>query len=421
MNIYELNNIIDGKIVNLKKTNFDNIKTDTRLVDKNSLLFIFNLSHDNAYQYIKNIKNKPAIIVINDNEKTIKNISCIKVKNTIKAYGMLASYYKSLKNIQTIMITGSVGKTTTKDMIYDILSVNYKCKKTEKSQNNILGISKLLLEIKDEEILVVEAGSNHLGEIKELAEIVKPDIGIITNIGTSHIGNFKNINNIFKEKTSFIDDNMITLINGLDKKLNKLEGKNIFKIGKKNLKIKKIKIKKRLSFITNNIKLELNTLNKDIAVNAALAFYTGILFNIPINKMKEKLINYQFPIHRQNIYHINNTILIDDSYNASYESTLSNIKMVKKIKKPKIFILGDIYELGGETKKIHKKILKKVKKYKVYTVGNNYKNKNNFKTKEELYKKLKNTNLKNKVILVKASRKMEFEKIVEFLKKELEN
>lgn len=421
MNIYELNNILEGEITNLNKINYDNIQTDTRLVNKNSLLFIFNLEHDNAYKYIKNMQIKPAIIVINEYEETIPSVSCIKVKDTIKAYGLLASYHKSQVYRPTIMITGSVGKTTTKDMIYDILSINYKCKKTEQSQNNILGISKMLLDIKDEDILIVEAGSNHIGEIKELSSIIKPDIGVITKIGSSHIGNFGNIQNIFKEKTSFINENVIVLVNGKDKYLNKLKGYNIYKVGKKNLKVKKIKVKNNLSFITNNIKLELNSLNKDLVMNAALAFYVGLLFNIPINKMKLALKKYAFPNHRQNIYNINNTLLIDDTYNASYESTLSSIKMAKKIHKSKIFILGDMYELGNKTNKIHKKILNKLKGYKVYTVGEFYKNKNNYKTKEELIRKLKKINLKNKVILVKASRKMEFEKIVDFIKKELAN
>ena len=421
MDIYKLNNILEGEIINLNKTNYDNIQTDTRLVNKNSLLFIFNLEHDNAYKYIKNMKIKPAIIVINEYEEALKNISCIKVKDTIKAYGLLASYHKSLVYRPTIMITGSVGKTTTKDMIYDILSINYKCKKTEQSQNNILGISKMLLDIKNEDILIVEAGSNHIGEIKELSDIVKPDIGVITKIGSSHIGNFGNIKNIFKEKTSFIKENVIILVNGKDKYLNKLKGNNIYKVGKNNLKVKKVKVKKNITFVTNNVKLELNSLNKDLVMNAALAFYVGLLFNIPINKMKLVLKKYIFPKHRQNIYNINDTILIDDTYNASYESTLSSIKMVKKIHKRKIFILGDMYELGNQTGKIHKKILFKLKGYNVYTVGAFYKSKNNYRTIEELIPKLKEINLKNKVILVKASRKMKFEKIVDFIKKELEN
>lgn len=417
MNIYELNNIIKGKIEIIKKENYDNIQTDTRKINKKSLLFIFNLEHDNAYKYLRNLKEYPSIVVINNNEKTIKECSCIKVNNTIKAYSLLASYYK--KDIPTIMITGSVGKTTTKDMVYDILSTTYKCKKTEESKNSILGISNMLLDIKDEEILIVEAGTNHIGEIKELADIVKPDIGIITKIGTSHIGNFGTIDNIFQEKTSFINPNILTIVNGIDKYLKKLKGPNIIKINKKN--IKKIKQKNNLSFYLNNIKLELNTFNKDIVLNASLAFYAGLIFNIPIHKMIEAIKKYQFPKHRQNIYNIKSTILIDDSYNASYESTISSIKMLKKIKKKKILILGDMYELGNKTEKIHKKILKKIRKYEFYTVGNYYKNKNNFKTKEELYNKLKKINLKNKVILVKASRKMKFEEIVDFIKKELEN
>ena len=231
MNIYELNNIIEGKIININKKTYKNIQTDTRKIDNDSLLFIFNLKHDNAYKYVKNMKIKPAIIVINENEENINDISCIKVKDTIKAYSLLASYYKNKNYIPTIMITGSVGKTTTKDLIYDILSMSYKCKKTEESKNNILGISEMLLSLKDEKILIVEAGSNHLGEIDEISKIVKPDIAVVTKIGTSHIGNFGSIENIFKEKTNYIKENIITFVNGKDKYLKKMKGNNIYKVG----------------------------------------------------------------------------------------------------------------------------------------------------------------------------------------------
>ncbi len=420
MNIYELNNIIEGKITNIHKKIYKNIQTDTRKIDNESLLFVFNLKHDNAYKYVRNMKIRPAIIVINDYEENIENISCIKVKNTIKAYSMLASYYKNKKYIPTIMITGSVGKTTTKDLIYDILSMSYKCKKTEGSKNNILGISNMLLSVKDEKILIVEAGSNHLGEIDEIADVVKPDIAVVTKIGTSHIGNFGNIKNIFKEKTNYINESVLAFINGKDKYLKQMKGNNIYKVGKKNFKIKNIKIKNNISFKTNNVKLEFNSLNKDLITNVALAFYIGLLFNVPINKIKLAIKNYKFPDHRQNIISIKNTIIVDDTYNASYESVISSIKSLKRFHKSKILILGDIYELGNKTDEIHNKIIKKTKKYRLYTVGNNFKHKNNFKTKEELFKFLKTINLNNKVILVKASRKMEFEKIVTFIKEVLE-
>ena len=238
MNIYDLNNIINGKIININKKEYSNIQTDTRKVDHNSLLFIFKFEHDNAYKYIKNMKKIPAIIVINDDEENIFNMSCIKVKNTIIAYSLLASYYKNKNYIPTIMITGSVGKTTTKDLIYDILSMSYKCKKTIDSKNNILGISETLLSLKDEKILIIESGSNHLGEIDEIAQIVKPDVAVVTKIGTSHIGNFGSIHNIFKEKTNYITNDIIAFVNGKDKFLNKMNGNNIYKVGQKNFKIK---------------------------------------------------------------------------------------------------------------------------------------------------------------------------------------
>mgnify|MGYP004658630921 CR=1 FL=1 len=412
MNIYDLNKIIEGNIINIYKKTYDNVQTDTRKVDSNSLLFIFKLEHDNAYKYIKNMKVKPSIIVINQDEEIIDGVSCITVENTILSYAKLARCNN--RCLYTIMITGSVGKTITKDLIYDILSKCYKVKKTEQSKNNILGISETMLSLKDEDILVIEAGSNHIGEIDQIARILKPNIGVITKIGTSHIGNFGNLKNIFIEKTNY-SKNILTFVNGKDKYLKKLKGKNIIFVNYKN-----VKIKENITFKINNITYEFNSLNKDLISDVALAINIGLLFDIPINIIKNTIKNFKFPLHRQNIYRFKNTILIDDSYNCSYESLIASINLIKKINKKKLLILGDIYELGKKEKKIHKKIIKKVKKYELYTVGNKYKYKNNFKTKEELYKKLETINFDNKVILVKASRKMEFEKVVTFIIKLLE-
>lgn len=437
MDIYELNNIIEGKIVVKHKKSFQNIQTDTRKVNKKSLLFVFDLTENggkNGYDYLKQMKVKPAIIVINECEKEIKGITCIKVKDTIKAYSLLASYYKNKRYIPTIVITGSVGKTTTKDLIYNILSSKYNCLKTEKSQNSILGVSNTLMKINSNtEVLIIELGTNHIGEIKTLSDIVKPDIGVITKIGTSHIEYFKTKQNIFKEKTSFINNvnNGILFINGDDKYLNKIKDKNtqIYKIGhKKNndFKIKNINIENNsITFKINNFyeNFKFNTINKDLILNASLAISIGLLFNIPINKIKEKVQNFIFPKGRNNTYCVKDTIIIDDTYNASKESVISSVKALKHYKQGKIIILGDMLELGKKGYKIHKKVLKEALKVtkNVYTLGNNYKFKNNFENKEIILEKIKELDLKDKVILLKASRKLELDTLIPEIKKLIEN
>lgn len=437
MNIDELKKIINGNIITKNKKTFKNIQTDTRCVNKDSLLFVFDLTKTNGkngYDYLKTTKVKPAIIVINEYEKEIKGITTIKVKDTVKAYSLLASYHKNKRYIPTIVITGSVGKTTTKDLIYSVLSSKYNCLKTEKSQNSILGVSNTLMNINDKtEILIIELGTNHIGEIETLSNIVKPNIGVITKIGTSHIEYFKTKKNIFKEKTSFIKNmtNGIIFINGDDNYLNKINNKNveIYNIGKRNCNdfiIKNINVKENfLTFKINNFNetFKFNTINKDLVLNASLAISIGMLFNVPINKIKERLENFKFPKGRSDTYSIKNTIIIDDTYNASKESSLSSINALKHYKKGKIIILGDMLELGVRGENIHKCVLKKAKKLtkEVYTLGNNYKYKNNYKSKKELLNKIKELNLKDKVILLKASRRLELDTLVPEIKKLIEN
>jgi len=272
-----------------------------------------------------------------------------------------------------------------------------------------------------------------MGEIKTLSDIVKPDIGVITKIGTSHIEYFKTKQNIFKEKTSFINNmnNGILFINGDDKYLNKIKDKNtqIYKIGhKKNndFQIKNINIENNsITFKINNFyeTFKFNTINKDLILNASLAISIGLLFNIPINKIKEKVQNFIFPKGRNNTYCVKDTIIIDDTYNASKESVISSVKALKHYKQGKIIILGDMLELGKKGYKIHKKVLKEALKVtkNVYTLGNNYKFKNNFENKEIILEKIKELDLKDKVILLKASRKLELDTLIPEIKKLIEN
>ena len=437
INIDKLNEIIGGKIISIKRKNYKNVKTDTRLVDKNSLLFVFDLSKkngDNAYNYIKKLKVKPSIIVINEYEEDINDISCIKVKDTILAFSLLASYNKEKWNIPTIVITGSVGKTTTKELISEVLGTTYKCVKTEKSQNSILGVSNTLMNVgENTDILIVELGSNHIGEIKELSNIVKPNIGVITKIGTSHIEYFKNRKQVFLEKTSFIDDlnGGILFINGDDKYLKKIRRKNIsvFKIGRgfnNDFKLKKINFKETyIEFELNNIneKFNFNTINKDLILNVCFAIEIGLFFNVPIYKIKYAIENFKFPQGRNNVYFVKDSIIVDDTYNASLESMISSIRALKKYKKDKIIILGDMLELGKSSKNIHKKVLKEALKVSnfVYTYGNNFDYKNNCSSLANVLEKIKELNLNDKVILLKASRKLALDSIVDDIYKLIES
>jgi len=269
---------------------------------------------------------------------------------------------------------------------------------------------------------------NHFGEISKLSKMIKPNIGVITKIGTSHIGNLGSKKNILKAKMEIIDgmEDGLLIINNKDKLLKRIKYSNIIRSGQK-LKPFSVIVNDKVSFklvINNEVhKFEYNSLNKDLIMNFVLAIEIGLLFNIPIEDIKDALYNFEMPDGRMNIITKNTTKIINDCYNASLESVISSINVLKNEKNNKIIILGDILELGKQAIKIHKKIgrhLNKLKNTKVFLVGKNVKqikgkNYIYFDNNEDLIKQINNINLENTTILIKASRKMHLEEITKYI------
>ena len=181
MKLSELNKILNGKIT--EDITFNKIKVNSKDIEIGDLFLAINKGHD----YIDEAINNGAVAVIS--EKKL-NIPSIKVEDSIIALGQIAHYIRNLYNIPLIAITGSVGKTTTKELIYLVLSKKYKVLKSNKNQNNHIGLPLTLLKLDDTyEIIVTELGMNHFKEISYLSKICNPNYAIITNIGTAHIGN----------------------------------------------------------------------------------------------------------------------------------------------------------------------------------------------------------------------------------------
>lgn len=347
--------------------------------------------------YIEDAIKNGAVVIICDYTVTYQNnnILIIKTNNIYKLLSKIASFILKKSNVKKIAITGSNGKTTTKELIYYILKSRYKVLKNDGNKNNFLGLMDTIFRLKDHEFLVMEMGMNHLGEISFLSKILKPDIGIITNIGSAHIGNLGSKKNIFKAKMEIIDGNpdIILFVNGYDKYLKKTNG---------------IKIKKNdcnFTPVFNHIKI-----NYDLAIAVCEYLYFNKTEIIDI------LNDYQMYHQRMNVIYKGSTIIIDDTYNASLESTIGGLSYVKKFKQDKIIILGDILEAGRYSKKIHKKIdryLKHISNKKVLLIGNhtNYIKGSHFASHFELINYLDNINIKNKVIYLKGSRKMNLETI----------
>ena len=372
-----------------------------------------------------------------------KNI--IKVEDTLEALYSLARYKRSLYNIPVIAITGSVGKTSTKDIVANVVSKKYKTLKTEGNNNNNIGLPLTILRLQDEEVAVIEMGMNHFGEISLLTSIAKPTICIITNIGTSHIGNLGSRENILKAKLEILEGSKkeAVIINNDNDLLHKWYEEN-----KENYNIKTYGIKEQSDIMAKEIKLEenkstftckINNLEEKINVpvggehfilNALCAITVGEVLKIEEDKIKEGIESFELTKKRMDIVELKNGIkIINDAYNASLESMTASLKVLSEFKERKIAVLGDMFELGDFSEELHKKVGKEVVKNNIdilIACGENARyiadvarekmDKENvyiLRKTEEIKPLLEKIVKNNDVILFKASNGMKFYKIAE--------
>ena len=438
-----------------------NYSKDTRTIKKGDTYIGIKGEKFDGSSFWKDALNNGAETVIINNikldeieEYKKQNKNIIRVEDTIKAIGEMASYKMKIQkekyNLKVVGVTGSVGKTSTKDIIANVLSKKYKVLKTEGNNNNHIGLPLTILRLQDEEIAVIEMGMNHFGEISYLTKIAKPDIAVITNIGTSHIGNLGSRENILKAKLEILEgmDKKKIVINNDNDLLNKwyLENKNNIEIhtfGIKNeseFNAKNIKLKENSSeFICENknekINIEVPVGGEHFILNALCGLTVGKLLNLNNQEIKNGIKDFKLTAKRMEINHLKNNItIINDSYNASYESMKASISNLKNMNgERKIAVLGDMFELGDFSEKLHKEVGTEIYKNKIdklYLIGNyskfigeeaekeGYKKENifYFENKDELFNNLKNNLKSGDVILIKASNGMKLFEIAEKLK-----
>lgn len=438
-----------------------NYSKDTRTIKKGDTYIGIKGEKFDGSSFWKDALNNGAETVIINNikldeieEYKKQNKNIIQVEDTIKAIGEMASYKMKIQkekyNLKVVGVTGSVGKTSTKDIIANVLSKKYKVLKTEGNNNNHIGLPLTILRLQDEEIAVIEMGMNHFGEISYLTKIAKPDIAVITNIGTSHIGNLGSRENILKAKLEILEgmDKKKIVINNDNDLLNKwyLENKNNIEIhtfGIKNeseFNAKNIKLKENSSeFICENknekINIEVPVGGEHFILNALCGLTVGKLLNLNNEEIKKGIKDFKLTAKRMEINHLKNNItIINDSYNASYESMKASISNLKNMNgERKIAVLGDMFELGDFSEKLHREVGTEIYKNKIdklYLIGNyskfigeeaekeGYKKENifYFENKDELFNNLKNNLKSGDVILIKASNGMKLFEIAEKLK-----
>ena len=422
MNIKSLIKLVGGKVLNLPNDfnkHIDKFTFDSRKV-KPSYCFI---TLGSGYLYAHDAISNGASVVITDKDiYTDQACLILKVESIEDTVLKIIGYIKDKYNIPIIAVTGSTGKTSTKEMIYQILSSKYKVLKNIDNKNNYIGIGETIFELSDiYDVIVIEIGMNHAGEISRIVNYLKPSIALITNIGSSHIGNLGSIKNILNAKLEILNTRPMLFVTYLDKRLRKV------KYDKKDIcddiKISHIKLKDILSFKLkyNNIKYDIKFKipNKLYISNIILAFKIGLYFHIDIKDIINSINNFTSVKGRMNIIKKDNYVIIDDTYNSSLESLTGALGYLKHVKK-KMVILGDIKELGTYNIKIHRKInhlLKDFKKRNILLYGEDVKYIDGlyFLRKEDMYKYLSILDLSGYKILVKGSHVMHMEEIMDFL------
>ena len=442
MKIYlnDIIDIVDGKLLNGENTILDNFCISTKELKENEIFVGIKGERIDGSRFYMDALNKGAKgVIINKGfyYENVDNKFILEVEDTVKALQQIAEYKRSKLNIPVVGITGSVGKTSTKDMIASVLSTKYKVCKTEGNFNNQLGVPLTILSLKDEEVLVVEMGMNHLEEISVLSKIAKPTISVITNVGTAHIGNLGSRENILKAKLEILDgmDKKQLVINNDNDMLHNWYLKNkkdVITVGINNesdYMAKNIEYKEETTFDYDNDKITVKVGGEAFVYNSLMGIAVGTLLGINMKDIKRGITNLVLTHNRLELIETNGYRIINDCYNANYDSMKEGLHNLSKYEGRKIAVLGDMLELGDYSAELHKKVGEEVNNSNVdilVTVGEEAKyidsesnvEKYHFDNNEDAINYLKSIVKKDDTILVKASNGMNFIEIVNALKGE---
>lgn len=427
------------------------ISTDSRKVKEGDLFIAIEGENFDGHDFVRQAFEKGCSgAVVHKDIKDIQGLPVVRVNNTLHALHEMARYYMSLFDIPRVAVTGSTGKTTTKEMIYKVLSQKYNVIKNIGNYNNHIGLALSVFQIEeDHEIAIFEMGMSGFGEIDLLASIVKPDIAVITNVGLSHIENLGSQENIFKAKlevTNYFSDKNILIINQDDSFLNTVSERmrpyqvigigfgsasdgvisDVSNLGEKGVNF-------LLTFRNTSNGFKLNAIGKHNVYNASMAVVIGLLFDVHIDDIAKGISEFEGYNMRLNVEESKNGIkILNDAYNASPDSMKAAIDTLMTIEgRRHIAILSDMLEMGDYSEKYHLEVGKYAADSgvdQIISVGKNAlfiaKGAGNMSGNNVCYYKA-NIDLINDldvlikpgdVVLVKGSRGMKMEEIVHSLK-----
>jgi len=408
------------------------VSTDSRKVKKNDIYFSLKGPNFNGNEFAKSAIEKGACYAIVDQKEYVIDKSYILVEDCLKTLQNLANYHRKNSKAKIIGLTGSNGKTTSKELIFSVLKNEFKTIATTGNLNNHIGVPLTLLSIKeDTEIAIIEMGANHLKEIETLSNIADPDYGYITNFGKAHLEGFKNLEGVIKGKSELynhlINKSRLIFINNRDKKQVELtkEYSNKFTFGEQNsdsiFSVKSINPKINISI--DNILIESNLFGQYNIDNIAAAICIGKYFNLDNENIKAGIERYIPENNRSQIIKKGSNKIILDAYNAnptSMQLALSSFNDMKEEKK--IVFIGDMFELGENSHQMHQEIVYTVEKMnfdQTFIIGdlfNKTKHSSNIKSFKNLNDLKGNMDeISNSAILIKGSRGMKLENILDFI------
>lgn len=419
---------------------------DTRAIKDGDIFIGFKgETVDGGIRYKEALENGAKGCIINkcanENLEKIENKFILEVEDTILATQQIAKLKRKKYNIPVVAITGSVGKTSTKDIIASVVSEKYDVLKTQGNMNNHIGLPMTILGLRNHTAMVVEMGMNHFGEISTLTKIAKPTIAVITNVGTAHIGNLGSRENILKAKLEILEglskDGTVVINNDNDL-LHKwyLENKDNYNIVTYGIENDSMEKAQDINYLESSSKynlknegvIEVPVGGEAFVYNSLAAISVGKALGISMDKIKQGILKFELTKMRLDVQKSSKGYtIINDCYNANYDSMKSALQYLNRTPgNRKIAVLGDMLELGDFSKKLHEGVGNAVIENKVdilITVGKEAKNiakiaiENNVETYEytdnnSAISKLKEILNSEDVVLVKASNSMNFKEIV---------
>ena len=430
----ELIKVVEGKAIGISYDNIEiaGISVDSRTIRKNEVFFAIKGEKYDGHDFLDEVQEKEGVFSVIEKDENSRGVL---VKDTKLALCHLARYYRSKFKPLTIAITGSNGKTTSKRLTNLVLRQRFNVLSSPRSYNNEIGVPLTIFKLqKENEVLLLEFGMNHKHEIKHLSDIAKPDIGVITNIAPVHIANFSSIDEILREKIQLARSCNTILLNADDDMLmgalEDINSKKVITFGIKTGDIRAVDItldKSGSKFKLNNNDFFLPLFGKHNIYNALVSIALGDILGVGRTNSMFALMKATPENGRDKQIYINNSIIVDSTYNSNPVSLISSLEGIRLIKGRKIAVIGDMLELGKKSTQYHREVGKRLKELDIqalFTYGELAREIaeyamlpfiSSYYDIDKLIRELKKFIIDGDVILVKGSRKMKMERVVEEL------